>query len=70
MAKKYTDTELIDFLERQNKKNRYTGFCMFRISTTNRGWRLHETEAAGSKSNVRSAIIDAIEKENLECLNN
>ncbi len=60
-----TDTELIDWLEKQNNKCKYTGTCMFRWSGTGRGWRLHETTkgAAGSAYSVRDAIRTAMEDE-------
>ena len=57
---KYTDKELIDFLEKQNAKKRYTGTCVFRLSNTGRGWRLHETSRNGFPS-VREALEHAID---------
>lgn len=56
----YTDTELINFLEKQNAQKRYTGICLFRLSVTGRGWRLHETELNGFPS-VREALKYAID---------
>ena len=56
-----SDTELLDFLEDQNGKSRYTGKCVFRLSTSGRGWRLHETSGAGALGSVRGAIKSAIE---------
>lgn len=61
--KKFSDTELLNFLEKKNKEATYTGRCIFRMSGTGRGWRLHETDFVGAKKTVRSAIVDAIEKE-------
>lgn len=55
-----TDTELISFLEEENKKCRYTGNCAFRLSTTRRGWRLHETSKPQGCSTVREAITRAL----------
>lgn len=55
-----TDKQRIDFLESQNSKKKYTGRCLFRWSTYNRGWRLHETKKG--YSSVREAIDDGIEK--------
>jgi len=55
-----TDKQRLDFLESQNNKKKYTGRCLFRWSTTNRGWRLHET--LKGYSSVREAIDNAIEK--------
>lgn len=57
-----TDTELLDFLQRKNDENTYTGICIFRISASGRGWRLHETSRGGSSS-VREAIFRAMRKE-------
>lgn len=51
-----TDTELLDFLEELNQERRYTGLCLLRLSTTNRGWRLHETSQENAVSSVRQAI--------------
>lgn len=51
-----TDTELLDFLERLNREKRYTGKCILRLSTTGRGWRLHETSEEAAVSSVREAI--------------
>jgi hypothetical protein len=55
-----SDTELLDFLEAENKKARYTGKCLFRISSTDRGWRLHETSGMGAYDSVRDAIKAAM----------
>lgn len=55
-----TDAELLDFLESENAKARYTGRCMFRLSSTGRGWRLHETSDSNSKQSVREVIADAL----------
>ena len=55
-----TDTELISFLEEENKKCRYTGNCIFRLSTTRRGWRLHETSKPQGCPTVREAITSAL----------
>ena len=59
----YTDTDLIEFLERYNNRKLYTGKCVFRLSVNGRGWRLHETLARGASNTVREAIIKAIETE-------
>lgn len=53
-----TDTELLDWLDRQT--GTYTGKVKFRWSTTARGWRLHETESEGAVSTVREAIVNAM----------
>lgn len=63
MGKEITDTELLDWLEKQNKKSAYTGLCIFRWSTTGRGWRLHETSASGASTSVRHSIMLAMERQ-------
>lgn len=57
---KYTDTEMLNWLETQNNKEIYTGRCVWRWSRTGRGWRLHETSGEGFNS-VREAIEKAME---------
>lgn len=64
MEEKYTDTELLDFLESLNEVRRYTGKCILRMSSTERGWRLHESSHPEAKATVREAIIAFIEKNN------
>lgn len=59
---KYTDKEMLDFLQEQLEKSSYTGMCIFRQSTTGRGWRLHETSMTGSISDVRQAIREGMDK--------
>lgn len=59
--KKYTDKELLDFLQKQNDKSRSGGKCLFRISVVGRGWRLHETSREGAIKSVRRAIARGIE---------
>ena len=54
------DEERIDFLETLNSKAEYTGKCLLRLSTTGRGWRLHETE--NGFDTVREAIDSFIEE--------
>lgn len=65
MAKR-TDAELLDWLEAQNAAGRYTGRCVFRLSGTGRGWRLHETSGENAVSSVRTAIADAIDRDERE----
>lgn len=57
----YTDTDLISYLQDLTDRAEYTGRVVLRKSTTDRGWRLHETSRLGSKS-VRQAIINFIEE--------
>lgn len=58
-----TDTELLDWLEVQNSKALYTGRCVFRWSSTDRGWRLYETSRGDAVATVRQAIADAMARE-------
>lgn len=55
MMKPISDTQILNWLQRQNDKASYTGLCEFRWSATNRGWRLHESKNGGK--DVRKAII-------------
>lgn len=66
------DAERLSWLQKQLEKASYTGLCVFRWSTSGRGWRLHETseEALDSfgfapTNSVREAIDQAIERERL-----
>lgn len=51
--KKLSDKERLDLLD--NMTGRYTGQIVLRMSTTGRGWRLHESSQKGY-SKVRDAI--------------
>ena len=61
------DTEILDFLQKKNDESKYTGLCIFRMSSTGRGWRLHETSRMDSgrkaTTSVRKAILDAMREE-------
>ena len=59
---RFTDKELLDFLQAQNDKKIYTGKVIFRWSRQKHGWRLQETLRVGAKKDVREAIADAIKK--------
>jgi len=59
---KFTDKELLDFLQAQNDKKIYTGKVIFRWSQQKHGWRLQETSRMGARKDVREAIVDAIRK--------
>lgn len=67
-----TDTEMIEWLEEQNRKKAFTGKCVFRNSTTGRGWRLHETSdnevrsVMGSWSSCYNTVREAITAAMLE----
>ena len=67
---KYTDTEILDFLQELNDNKYYTGKCILRMSDTGRGWRLHESEHEDSTKSVRQTIINMMEKNKAECTNN
>lgn len=65
----YTDKELLDFLQFELDKKRYTGKCVFRFSTTGRGIRLLETSSTKGSifdidavSSIRLAICEGIER--------
>lgn len=58
-----SDKELLDFLQKKNNESSYTGLCIFRMSSTGRGWRLHETSTQGASISVRKAISIAMKKE-------
>lgn len=65
------DRDRLDWLQEQLNKKSYTGKCIFRLSTSGRGWRLHETsEEARDRfgiiptPSVREAIDQAMEREN------
>lgn len=61
---RFTDKEMLDWLDKQNAKSKYTGVCQFRWSSTGRGWRLHETsDMKNSFLFVRNAIEDAMVEE-------
>lgn len=55
-----SDTEMLDWLEAQLQKDKYTGKCIFRWSNNGRGFRLHETSLEGAADTVREAIENAI----------
>ena len=57
-----TDKERLDWLQKQLDKASYTGRCVFRWSTTDRGFRLHETSFPGAVSSVRQAIDDGMKQ--------
>jgi len=70
---KYTDTEILDWIQEQNNKKSYTGLCMFRYSVTGRGWRFHETSLGEIQNfnrtgfdDIRLALIDAMDNPNIE----
>jgi hypothetical protein len=57
---RFTDQELLDFLQAQNDKEIYTGKVIFRWSRKKHGWRLQETSRTDARKDVREAIADAI----------
>lgn len=56
-----TDTDRLNWLEAQNKKEFYTGRCIFRWSTTGRGWRLHESADAPGAEPTFPTVREAID---------
>ena len=54
MARKYSDTELLDGL--QGALGQYTGKVVCRWSIMGRGWRLHETSDEDGIDSVREAV--------------
>ena len=60
---KYTDTQLLDFLQQKNDAATYTGKCLFRMSGRGKGWRFYETSRPRAKKSVREAITNALDKE-------
>lgn len=63
------DAERLNWLQKQLDKKSYTGKCVFRWSSTGRGWRLHETSDEDGKrfgfiptTYVRKAIDQAMER--------
>jgi len=50
------DAQRLDFLQELNEESEYTGLVILRLSTTGRGWRLHETANIGGVPSVRVAI--------------
>jgi len=60
--KKVSDTDLINWLQKQTTGYGKGWIC--RMSTTGRGWRLHETSQEGASSTIREAIKEAIKLDN------
>ena len=56
MIKVITDTERLDFLQKLTDEGRYTKRAIMRMSSTGRGWRLHESELDDAGNNVRETI--------------
>lgn len=54
------DKKRLDFL--QNNLGSYTGKVICRMSTSGRGWRLHETSLEDAVDSVRKAIDKFIEE--------
>ena len=53
----FSDKAMLDFLQELTDRKTYSGFVVLRESTTERGWRLHETTMPGS-TDVREAIAN------------
>ena len=57
----YSDTDLLNYLQKLTDDAKYTGKVILRDSTSGRGWRLMETSWDGCVPDVREAIINYIE---------
>lgn len=63
---KPSDTEMLDWLDRQSQAQDSRGYTLgvvFRLSTTGRGWRLHQCNGEfgiPKQPNVRAAIMTAM----------
>ena len=53
---KITDKHRIDFLQALTGIKQYTGKVTMRMSSTGRGWRLHETDSGDGVESVRDAL--------------
>lgn len=60
-----TDSEMLNWLQKQLEKKKYTGRCIFRWSSQGRGIRLHETteEWGQTYTDVRAALWSAMNTE-------
>jgi len=65
-----TDTERLDYLQKLNDRQVYTGKVVCRESTSGRGWRLHETSSWGGETSVRTAIDVAMAETKTYCKTN
>lgn len=63
--KEYTDTELLDYLQYLTSQKRYTGRVVLRDSFTGRGWRLHETSGIDGIRDVRMAIANYMQQNDM-----
>ena len=61
IRKGYTDTDLINELERLHLESGYSELCILRDSETGRSWRLHSTSRATGKRTVREAIVNYLQ---------
>ena len=61
---KHTDKELLDYLQTQLERGRYTGKAVCRWSSTGRGIRLHETSKEDGNKSIREAISAMIDRDN------
>ena len=63
--KEYTDTELLDYLQYLTSQKKYTGRVVLRNSMTGRGWRLHETSRDDGIRDVRMAIANYMQQNDM-----
>lgn len=52
----FADQKRLNKLQALTEREDYTGRVIMRLSTTGRGWWLHETDEEGSDADVRSAL--------------
>lgn len=55
------DTARLEWLEKMHRENNYSDRCIWRLSTTGRGWRMHSSTEYNGSETVRAAIDAAME---------
>jgi len=60
---RYTDREILDYLQERLERAPYTGRCVLRESSTGRGFRLMETSRDGAFNDVREAVMHVMDEE-------
>ncbi len=61
---RYTDTDLINFLEGIHAREDVGGLgCVFRWPKNGKGWKLCSNPRPDARPTVREAIVKAVEKE-------
>lgn len=54
----YTDTEILDFLQKMLDKKKHTGKCVCRMSPYGYGLVLFETQRKEGRQSVREAVVE------------